>query len=174
MGKTLETFNKKIDMSYIRDIVNLITNEDIKIIEIDRNKLKTKSKNKIFYAEFILEKTNLIDKLNFSQTEPDYKFIKYDPISEFPSSTKDFSFLIEDFSMLEKLVNYLINVDHKYLKESFIFDFYENEKKQELKVAARFIFQSKEGTLSEEEINKSISQILDPIMEMKNVSIPGL
>ena len=76
--------------------------------------------------------------------------------------------------MLEKLVNYLINVDHKYLKESFIFDFYENEKKQELKVAARFIFQSKEGTLSEEEINKSISQILDPIMEMKNVSIPGL
>ncbi len=174
VGKTLETFNKKIDMSYIRDIVSLITNEDIKIIEIDRNKLKTKSKNKIFYAEFILEKTDLIDKLNFSQTEPDYKFIKYDPISEFPSSTKDFSFLIEDFSMLETLVNYLINVDHKYLKESFIFDFYENEKKQELKVAARFIFQSKEGTLSEEEINKSISQILGPIMEMKNVSIPGL
>ena len=63
---------------------------------------------------------------------------------------------------------------HENLKESFIFDFYKNENNNQIKVGVRLIFQSASHTLSENEINESVDKILDPILSLGGVSIPGM
>ena len=57
--------------------------------------------------------------------------------------------------MLEKLVNYLINVDHKYLKKA-LFLIFTKMKKNKNSGSCQIYFSVKRGTLSKEEINKSI------------------
>ena len=42
----------------------------------------------------------------------------------------------------------------EYLKESYMFDFYENEKTGETKIGYRFIFQDTEKTLNDNTIDK--------------------
>ena len=101
-------------------------------------------------------------------------FIKYQPVSEFPSSIRDFSFSITDFKKYDTVINYLSDLNDKNLKDAFIFDFYENKKLNEIKVGVRFIFQSSLSTLSEEEIQKSIDKLLEPIVDLEGVAIPGL
>ena len=60
------------------------------------------------------------------------------------------------------------------LKESYIFDFYENKKLGEIKVGVRLIFQSTTSTLSDEEIQKSVEKIIKPMVDLDGVSVPGL
>ena len=64
----------------------------------------SKKKDKIYYLEISLDE--IPD--SFFNKIPNYKkqsvnFIKYQPISEFPSSIRDFSFLITNFSELKML-----------------------------------------------------------------------
>jgi phenylalanyl-tRNA synthetase beta subunit len=106
-----------------------------------------------------------LDKINF---------IKYQSVSEFPSSTRDFSFSISDIKNYDAVINHLSDLNDKNLKDAFIFDFYENKKLNEIKVGIRFIFQSTFNTLSEEEIQKSVNKLLKPIVDLEGVSIPGL
>jgi phenylalanyl-tRNA synthetase beta subunit len=101
-------------------------------------------------------------------------FIKYQSVSEFPSSTRDFSFSITDFKKYHVVINYLSDLNDKNLKDAFIFDFYENKKVNEIKVGIRFTFQSNFNTLSEDEIQKSVNKLLKPIVDLEGVSIPGL
>ena len=45
---------------------------------------------------------------------------------------------------------------------------------KEIKVGVRMIFQSNMKTLSEEDLSKSVSSILRPILKIEGVSIPGM
>ena len=101
-------------------------------------------------------------------------FIKYQSVSEFPSSTRDFSFSITDIGKYDDVINHLSELNDKNLKDAFIFDFYENKKLNEIKVGIRLIFQSNFNTLSEEEIQQSVNKLLKPIVDLEGVSIPGL
>ena len=65
-------------------------------------------------------------------------------------------------------------MNDEYLKDSFMFDFYKNEDRNELKIGYRMIFQSNSKTLSDKEIQKSISKILKPILAIDGISIPGM
>ena len=47
-------------------------------------------------------------------------------------------------------------------------------KKNEIKIGVRMIFQSNQKTLSDEEINKNTKKILEPILKIDGVSIPGM
>ena len=67
-------------------------------------------------------------------------FIKYQPISEYPSSYRDISFSITDTGIIKELTNKLSDLKIKYLKKSFMFDFFENKKTNEFKMGFRFIF----------------------------------
>ena len=60
------------------------------------------------------------------------------------------------------------------IKNSFIFDFYKNEEKGLVKLGYRFIFQSYLKTLSDKEINKKVKEIIDPIISLKGLNIPGM
>ena len=62
----------------------------------------------------------------------------------------------------------------RVIKESFLFDFYKNEKTDSVKLGYRFVFQSHHKTLSDKEINKKIKEIINPIIKLDGVSIPGM
>ena len=101
-------------------------------------------------------------------------FIKYQKVSEFPVSARDFSFSIKNLQQYNIVISHIEKFHDKNLKDFFIFDFYLNEKLGEIKVGVRLIFQSPLKTLSDEEIQKSIDKILKPIINLDGVFIPGL
>ena len=102
------------------------------------------------------------------------KFTTIEPVSEFPSSTRDFSFSINNLSNVNIVISMLDGVSDKLIKNSFIFDFYQNDELNTVKLGYRFIFQSNQKTLSDEDINKKVSEILEPILQLEGVSIPGM
>ena len=102
------------------------------------------------------------------------EYIQYKPISEFPSSSRDLSFSIEDSSVIEQTIKKLDSINVEYLKESFMFDYYKNSATNITKVGYRFIFQSHNKTLTDTEVDKIINDILDPILLIDSVSLPGL
>ena len=101
-------------------------------------------------------------------------FIKYNPISEFPSSARDFSFSIKNLEQYDNVVSIIEDFNNQNLKDFFVFDFYLNKKLGEIKVGVRFIFQSHTKTLSDEDIQKSIDDVLKPIFNLDGVFILGL
>jgi len=175
MGHNHNDFSKKIDEDYFQKILNKFLNkDDCKIEYINRGDLDTKIKSDIFYAE---TEVNNIQAENLSIDDfqiASKDFIQYACISEFPSSTRDFSFSIDNLSNYNDVISHLENLSHPYLKTSFIFDFYKNEKLCLVKLGVRMIFQSNIKTLSDDEIKESSLDLLEPILNLDGVSIPGL
>ena len=174
-GHNYEDFAKKLDSKYLNKILNQDNNVKIfNIEEIPRESLKTKKREKIFYTEIPIE--DIPDKMfkGSIQKRNKINFIKYNPISEFPSSTRDFSFSIKKLEQYDNVISIIKDFNNQNLKDSFIFDFYLNEKLAEIKVGVRLIFQSHTKTLSDEDIQKSINDVLKPIFNLDGVFIPGL
>ena len=101
-------------------------------------------------------------------------FINYKSISEYPSSSRDFSFVIEDLQIVHEIIDMLNDISDEIIKDSFIFDYYKDDKRKIIKLGYRFIFQSHLKTLSDPEVNKKVNEILSPILEIDGVSIPGI
>ncbi len=174
-GHNYLDFSKKLDHAYLSNLLNKDSDNSVFTIEeISRTELKTKKKDKIFYTEISIEKLPKHIFKDLESSSGQINFIKYQSVSEFPSSTRDFSFSISDIKKYDAVINHLTDLNDKNLKDAFIFDFYENKKLNEIKVGIRFIFQSTLNTLSEEEIQKSVNKLLKPIVDLEGVSIPGL
>ncbi len=174
-GHNYIDFAKKLDNLYLAELLNKDSdNPNVIIEEIPRADLKTKKKEKIFYAEIPIDKiSKYILKDSESSLDP-INFIKYQSVSEFPSSTRDFSFSIKDFKKYDDVISHLLNLNDENLKDAFIFDFYENKKLDEIKVGIRLIFQSNLHTLSDEDIQHSVNKLLKPIIDLDGISVPGL
>ena len=174
-GHNYLDFSKKLDHAYLSNLFNQDSDNSIFTIEeISRTELKTKKKDKIFYLEILIDKIPKDIFKNLESSSGQINFIKYQPVSEFPSSSRDFSFSITDIKKYDDVINHLSDLNDKNLKDAFIFDFYENKKLNEIKVGIRLIFQSNFNTLSEEEIQQSVNKLLKPIVDLEGVSIPGL
>ena len=173
-GHNHRDFSKKLDRNYLNEILNFKNDTPFfDIEEISREKLKTKKKDKIFYTEILLD--DVPEKL-FSDSESkklSVNFIKYEPISEFPSSIRDFSLSIKSSQSYQKVISLINDFKDEHLSDYYIFDFYLNEKLGEIKVGIRLIFQSNIKTLSDEDIQKSVNKILNPILGLDGVLIPG-
>jgi len=172
-GHNHNDFSKKLDKKYLNQLLNY--SEDIfEINEISRSGLATKRKDKIFYVETPLEDISMsfLSKLNAQQKA--VNFINYKPISEYPSSSRDFSFVIEDLQVVHEIIDMLNDITDEIIKDSFIFDYYKDNKRRIIKLGYRFIFQSHIKTLSDSEINKKVNEILSPILKIDRVSIPGM
>ena len=174
-GNNYTNFSKKLDEKYLNNLLNENHDKDIfKITEISRNNLITKKKNRIFYVEIPIEDIpmSFFSKLNIQEKK--INFINYKPISEYPSSARDFSFVIEDVQTVHEIIDMLKNISDEIIKDSFLFDYYKDDKRKIIKLGYRFIFQSHLKTLSDSEINKKVNEILSPILEIDRVSIPGM
>ena len=175
LGHNYNDFSKKLDYKYLSELLNRDHREKIfEIVEIPRSKLDTKKKDKIYYVEISIED---IPSSFFSNLEAKQKFVnfvRYKPISEYPSSTRDFSFLINDLNEMQVVIDMLNKIEDKIIKDSFIFDYYKDDKRGIIKLGYRLVFQSHVKTLSDIEINNKVNEILSPILEIDRVSIPGM
>lgn len=176
VGNNHIDFVRKLDEEYINNFLNANFEkiDPSYITIIDRNNFKSKSNSTIIYLEIELDKLNLaknhsneIYKINNLDTT-------YVPISEYPSSARDLSFSVTDFSQSKPLQDYLLNFQNTLLKDVFIFDYFYNEKKAEIKIGFRFIFESSKATITEKEIEKIMIHIVRNTNSINGVCIPGL
>lgn len=175
LGNNFNDFSKKLDDKYLNKILNEEHGQDIfEIVEIPRNNLNSKKRDKIYYVEIFLDDipSNFFSKIENS--EKSISFISYKPVSEYPSSSRDFSFLIEDVQLVNTIIEMLDDAADEIIKDSFIFDFYKNDETKIVKLGYRFVFQSSKSTLSDLEIKNVVNKILDPILRIDGVSIPGM
>jgi phenylalanyl-tRNA synthetase beta chain len=178
VGKNYLDFSKNINIKYVRNLMKeLSAPTNINPINIDRNILNTKLNNEIIYLELelnLLNLHNLAFKNNQKRSLKDYNFIKYSPVSEFPSSSRDLSFSIKSIDKYYEIQEYLLSFKSDLIKEIFIFDFYNNQKNNEIKLGFRFIFQSTASTITENEVNSVMDAIINHTLSIDSVSIPGI
>ena len=171
-------FSKKIDTKYLKNLLNKFFNEiHFNPITINRDKLDTKLNNKIIYLEIELNNLKNLDSEILNKSKPildKNNFIKYSPISAFPSSIRDLSFSIKNKEKYYELEELLLNYNDNLIKEIFVFDFYINEAKNEIKIGFRFIFQSNSSTITEPEVTNIMNRIIHKSLSIDSVKIPGL
>ena len=175
VGLNYEDFSKKITKQYLENLLNndfLIDFFEVK--DIPFHELDTKKKDKVFYVEAFIDDIPE----QFYQPRLDanksINFINYKPVSEFPSSSRDLSFSISDLKSFNNVIFMLENIQDEIVSKSFIFDFYKNEKLKTIKIGNRITFQSKFKTLSDEEINEKLHELIRPILELEGVFIEGM
>ena len=151
-----------------------MVDEKINFEEVDQNVSNRKSNYPIVYIQMDIEdfSDNILEYKE--KIAPPEKFVQYMKISEFPSSVRDLSFSVKDFSKLKVLDNAIHNFKYDLLKEVFLFDYYENEKMREIKAGYRFIFQSNTKTLTDNEIDELMADIIEKSLKIESISIPGL
>ena len=173
IGHNRRDFSKKINKNFIQnlfcDFVEKFVDE---ILKIARHNVDSKSKDEIFYLEVELSRLAPYFK-DYELSNETNKFVKYSDISEFPSSTRDLSVLVGRIEDIEKVSKIIDDYNASILVDRFLFDFYENQGKNEIKVAYRLIFQSKENTLSDKDVDKEMNKMVLKIIEIKNASVPG-
>ena len=177
VAKNYLDFSKKIDKNYLTNIFECFSNEiNINPSLISREFLDSKSKDQIIYTEIELDyfkNYELNEKYNYSKNLSYENFIKYDSISNYPSSTRDLSFSIKDKRRYHDLHAYILNFKNNLVKEIFVFDFFVNRKNNEIKLGIRFIFQSSDSTITEKEVNNIMDEIIKSSLAIDSVSLPG-
>ena len=178
VGKNYLDFSRKIDNKYLTNILEKF-NKKISFNPhlINRDELETKLNDKIIYLEIDLNELenydfDILDKEKFILNKNNFK--KYIPISSFPSSVRDLSFAVADKEKYHDLQNLLLDYKDILIKEIFVFDFYHNENKDEIKIGFRFVFQSNSSTITEGEVNKIMNEIIEKALSIPSVEIPGL
>jgi len=175
VGHNHKEFSKNINVKYLTDKFNEeLPNQDFNFQVFNRETLNTKIKNEIVVSEVNIDSFSP-EILNYKHnSEPPKNFNQYFPISDLPFSKRDLSFSIKDYSSCETLKKYIMGFEDKLLKEVFIFDYFYNEKNAEIKIGFRFVFQSADSTITENQVNNTISVIIEHTKNIKGVSIPGL
>ena len=172
-GRDFINFNQKLDKEYLLEIFkNLDVDIENKIIHHDRSEINTKSKAKIFSLEINLDE---LDTSKISSLKPSFTndFISYRKISDYPSTSKDLSFLVQDESKIEELISVIKNYKDEDLIDTLLFDYFEDKKSGFFKLGFRFIFQSMKKTLTSERTSLLLHNIYQESKKIDGVSVPG-
>jgi len=176
VGLNYKEFTKKINKQYLLKIFEEIASlDDLNIQVIPRDSLDSKIKSEIICIEIEISSLskNLLPNHSNQLLKFD-KFIQYKPVSEYPSSNRDISFLIKDSTKIEELVNIINEYSNQILKQVFIFDYYRNTETKQTKIGFRFIFQSNNKTLRVNEIDLVISDVIKRTIAIDSIEIPGI
>ena len=175
VGLNYEDFSKKINKKYLTALFQEILPKEVFDFEIlSRDLLDTKIKNEIVTLEVDIDRfsTNILSFKEISKSPE--SFAQYSPISDLPSSYKDISYSIKDYSKTQELQDLLLNYQSDIIKSVYIFDYFKNEKQEEIKIGFRFIFQSKKATLNSAEIELVYNDIVTKSLSISGISIPGI
>ena len=175
VGENYKDFSKKINKQYLAVLFQkILPNEAFDVKILSRELLDTKIKNEIVSLEVDINSFSA-DTLSYTEvSQSPERFAQYSPISDLPSSIKDISYSIKDYSKTQQLQDLLLNYQSDIIKNIYIFDYFENEKQEEIKIGFRFTFQSKKVTLNSAEIELVYNDIVDKSLNINGISIPGL
>ncbi len=175
VGLNYEDFSSKIDKKYLTNIFKEILPNDVFDFKvISRDALDTKVKTEILGLEVDIDKFSK-NILEYNEVSiPPKNFIKYMPISELPASYKDVSYSIKNDDKVKELQDLMLSFNYEILKKIFIFDYFKNEKKNEIKIGFRLIFQSDNETLSSGQIDVVLDDIISQSLKIDEIEIPGL
>jgi len=175
VGLNFEDFSKKINKKYLTMLFQeILPNEVFDFKILSRDLLDTKIKNEIVTLEVDIDKFSS-DILSYKEvSKSPESFAQYSPISDLPSSFKDISYSIKDYSKTEALQDLLLNYQSDIIKNVYIFDYFKNEKQEEIKIGFRYIFQSKIMTLTSAEIDLVYNDIVSQSLKISGISIPGI
>jgi phenylalanyl-tRNA synthetase beta subunit len=152
----------------------ILPNEVFDFQILSRDSLDTKIKSEIITLEVNIERFSA-DILSYREaSKSPESFAQFNPISDLPTSTKDLSYLIKDFSKIRELENLFLSYQSDIVKNIFIFDYFHNEKAQEVKIGFRIVFQSKETTLTAAQIELVYNDLIDQSLKIDGISIPGI
>ena len=116
----------------------------------------------IFIAQISLSKLfNCLN--NFSSK------ISYRPVSNFPISEKDLSFIFPKNTDYNKVISEIKSVGGEILQEASIFDIYQNtqmEENRQKSVSFHLVFQSPLKTLENKEIEEVIDNIIKKVEKL--------
>ena len=68
----------------------------------------------------------------------------------------------------------MLNFENNLLREVFVFDYFKNEKLNEIKIGFRFVFQSRDTTITDRDVNEVMNQIIKKALIDDSITIPGL
>ena len=175
VGLNYDDFSKIINKKYLaRLFQEILPNEVFNFGIVSRDLLDTKIKNEIVTLEVDIDKFSS-DILSYKEvSKPPVGFVQYNLISELPSSFKDISYSIKDYSKTQDLQDLLLNYKSEIIKNVYIFDYFKNEKKEEIKIGFRFVFQSQKTTLNSAEIELVYNDIVSQSIRIVGISIPGM
>ena len=175
VGENYKDFSKKINKKYLVALFQeILPNEVFDFKIISRELLDTKIKNEIISLEVDISSFSS-DILSYNEIcKPPESFAQYSPISDLPSSFKDISYSIKDYSKTQELQDLLLNYQCDIIKNIYIFDYFKNEKQEEIKIGFRFTFQSNKATLNSAEIELVYNDIVNKSLNISGISIPGM
>lgn len=87
--------------------------------------------------------------------------IEYRPISRFPAVKRDISLYVPTETRIGEVEDVIQNAGGELLIDSDLFDIYENENNSRKSLAFHLIFQARDKTFSDEEINEIMNKIID-------------
>ena len=174
VGNNYEDFSKKITKQFLAKLFKeTLPSEEFDFRVLTRDSLNTKIKNEIIYCESDIKSySDQVTHYNEITKSP-ANFNQYRSISNLPFSKRDLSFSIKDQSKCKTLEKFILDYKDDLLKEVFIFDYFYNEKKQEIKIGFRFIFQSNDSTVTDKEVDDIMKVIIDNVLKFESISIPG-
>lgn len=112
--------------------------------------------------------------LDFEKIVERASFIKsYNPIIKFPSIKRDIAIVVEKEVESQKIEEVIHSLGEELIKEIYLFDSYEGKHIEEGKksLAYSIIFQSKERTLKDEEVNALYDSILKALEKEVNAAL---
>ena len=190
-NKNFKEFNTQLDYAYLKGTVKTlfreILNQELsfklessknydfvehvycddnhigRIGKLSKDFLNSKNKTAVFSLEISLNDLSI----------PKVTYMK---ISDFPASYRDLSFSLEDISCMEELnatIKKLLN-SSEIMTEAFVFDYFENKKMGLLKTGYRFKFQSLQKSLTDDEVDSVMNDLIKASMSLSGIKIEGL
>tara|TARA_Y100001980_G_C14546728_1_gene326967 strand:+ start:188 stop:2125 length:1938 start_codon:yes stop_codon:yes gene_type:complete len=191
VNKNFKEFNTLLDYAYLKGIINTLFKEILnhellfklessknydfvehiycennhigRIGKLSKDFLDSKNKTPVFSLEVCLDGLSI----------PKVKHMKS---SDFPASYRDLSYSLDDISCLTELNNLVreLHSSNMIMTEAFVFDYFENKKLDLLKIGYRFKFQSLEKSLTDEEVDSVMSDLIKRSLSLSGINIEGL
>ena len=99
--------------------------------------------------------------------------LEFEQFSKFPKIKKDISFTLDEYISYQNIFEYLINLKINNLQTIYLIDVYNIQKEKKKTLTFRFIFQSINSTLKDDNINTTIYIIYKEITQKFNATIKG-
>ncbi len=129
----------------------------------------------IIQNEFEIDETYIVE-LNMSVLlNTRTRKLKFEPIPQFPSVIRDIALVVDDTIHAYDIERTIKRASKKMVKEVLVFDVYQGEhvEKGKKSIAFNLVFMNENKTLSEEEVNVCLNQILETVKLEYNAILRG-